>query len=162
MSLKYDDTDERMTLWASRVLPSEQASVTSTKSCLEWRSRKVVATFMEKSFHFRLYFWAEPILSNIYLVRVTLQSNRLLSQPPPLRAPHSRRKYLSLWHAAPGCNFSPLDVAAGHGVLPRTDSWMGSVSVQYPLPIQRSFKRHRGKKEKLPAKVTTNKHVIQT
>lgn len=56
MSLKYEDTDERMTLWAPRVDPSEQAKVTSTKSWREWRSRNVEATLTVKSFHLRLYF----------------------------------------------------------------------------------------------------------
>ena len=62
MSLKYDETDDKMTLCASSVDPSEQANVTSTKSCLEWRSRKVDATLTVKSFHFKLYFWVEPIV----------------------------------------------------------------------------------------------------
>ena len=42
--------------------PSAQARVTSTKSCLQWRSRNVEATLTEKSFHFRLYFCVLPIL----------------------------------------------------------------------------------------------------
>ena len=50
-----------MTLCASNVDPSEHAKVTSTKSCLEWRSRNVEATLTVKSFHFRLYFWVDPI-----------------------------------------------------------------------------------------------------
>ena len=50
-----------MTLCASNVDPSEHARVTSTKSCLEWRSRNVEATLTVKSFHFKLYFWVDPI-----------------------------------------------------------------------------------------------------
>ena len=56
MSLKYDETEERTTLCASSVDPSAHARVTSTKSCLACRSRKVEATLTVKSFHLRLYF----------------------------------------------------------------------------------------------------------
>ena len=84
ISRKYVETEERITLCASRVLPSEQAKVTSTKSwrkiflnivscynvmtikltCRTWRSLKVEATLRLKSFQRRLYFWDAPIPHN--------------------------------------------------------------------------------------------------
>jgi hypothetical protein len=67
MSRKYEETDERMTLWASRVDPSAQARVTSTKSCLEWRSRNVEATLTVKSFHLRLYFCVLPMAAACFV-----------------------------------------------------------------------------------------------
>lgn len=63
-----------MTLCASSVDPSAHASVTSTKSCLECRSRNVEATLTVKSFHFKLYFWVVPILRKnriqVYVLRL--------------------------------------------------------------------------------------------
>ena len=42
------ETEERITLWASRVDPSEQARVTSTKSCLQKFSKwKLVLVGLE-------------------------------------------------------------------------------------------------------------------
>ena len=74
-----------MTLCASNVDPSEQAKVTSTKSCLEWRSRKVEATLTVKSFHFKLYFWVDPIA---YLMDISASLFRC----------HNRFNYIDVWH----------------------------------------------------------------
>ena len=69
-----------MTLWASSLCPSEQARVTSAKSCLAWRSLNVEVTFEVKSFHFRLYFWvaALPMVVAGLVLLLLLPAIRLL------------------------------------------------------------------------------------